>query len=102
MTAFLPFEEARPVLEELTRRPDADERATGYALLIRCAGRERTPAALAAALESSGRLRNEQDPVRLSALDALASVPEGLLRAEHGAAIARLAEDALGARDSSP
>ncbi|WP_024936046.1 hypothetical protein [Actinomadura welshii] len=102
VTAFLPFEEARPVLEELTRRPDADERATGYALLIRCAGRERTPAALAAALESSGRLRNEQDPVRLSALDALASVPEGLLRAEHGAAIARLAEDALGARDSSP
>ncbi|WP_083733510.1 hypothetical protein [Actinomadura sp. CNU-125] len=29
MTAFLPFEEARPVLAELTRRPDADERGAG-------------------------------------------------------------------------
>lgn len=102
VTAFLPYEEALPVLEELTRRPDADERAAGYALLIRCAGRERSPATLAEALESLGRLRNEQDPVRLSALNALDSVPEGLLRAEHGAAIARFAEDALGARDSSP
>ncbi|WP_034516101.1 hypothetical protein [Actinomadura rifamycini] len=101
VTAFLPFEEARPVLAELIRRPDAEERAAGYALLVRCAGRERDPEALGALLESFDRLRNEQDPVRLRALDALASVPEGLLRAGHAESVRRFAEDALDARDCS-
>ncbi|GAA0558285.1 hypothetical protein [Actinomadura livida] len=101
MAAFLPYEEALPILGELTRRPDADERATGYALLIRCAGRSGDPAVLGAALESLARLRNEQDPVRLSALYALTSVPEGLLRAGPAAAAGRLADDALKARDTS-
>ncbi|TDE29481.1 hypothetical protein [Actinomadura sp. 6K520] len=101
VAAFLPYEEALPILGELTRRPDAGERATGYALLIRCAGRSGDPAVLGAALESLARLRNEQDPVRLSALSALASVPEGLLRAGHAAVIGRLADDALNARDTS-
>ncbi|MFD0904784.1 hypothetical protein [Actinomadura sediminis] len=101
VTAHLPFEEARPVLAELTRRPGAEERAAGYALLVRCAGRERDPAVLGAVLESFGRLRNEQDPVRLSALNALASVPESLLRRAHTEAVAGFAEDALNARDCS-
>ncbi|GGV08359.1 hypothetical protein GCM10010182_29620 [Actinomadura cremea] len=101
VTAFLPFEEARPVLAELTRRPDADERAAGYALLVRCAGRERDPEVLAGLLESLDRLRNEQDPVRLSTLNALASVPGGLLREAHAPAVGRFARDALDARDCS-
>ncbi|MEV5830356.1 hypothetical protein AB0L25_32805 [Spirillospora sp. NPDC052242] len=101
VTAHLPFEEARPVLAELTRRPDAEERAAGYALLVRCASRERDPEVLGTVLESFGRLRNEQDPVRLSALHALASVPEGLLRGEHAEAVERFAENALDARDCS-
>ncbi|MFF0520042.1 hypothetical protein ACFYTC_15140 [Actinomadura nitritigenes] len=101
ISAFLPYEEGMPVLEALTRRPDADDRATGYALLIACAGRSRDPGTLTAMLESLVRLRNEQDPVRYSALDALANVPEGLLRSEHAAAVARFADDALAARDCS-
>ncbi|MBE1537504.1 hypothetical protein [Actinomadura algeriensis] len=101
VTAFLPFEEARPVLDEPTRRPDANERGSGYALLVRCAGRERDPDVLAALLESFDRLRNEQDPVRWNVLNALASVPEGLLRREHAAVVARFARDALDARDCS-
>ncbi|MGP4023302.1 hypothetical protein [Actinomadura sp. 3N407] len=101
VAAFLPYEEALPVLGEVTRRADADERGAGYALLIRCAGRSGDPATLAAALESLGRLRNEQDPVRYRALNALASVPEGLLRGEHAAALGRLTDDALNARDLS-
>ncbi|MFG2089771.1 hypothetical protein [Spirillospora sp. NPDC048824] len=101
VAAFLPYEEGSPVLAELTRRADADERGTGYALLIGCAGRSRDPATLTAALESLGRLRNEQDPVRYRALKALASVPEGMLRDEHATAIGRLADDALNARDLS-
>ncbi|TDC46571.1 hypothetical protein E1281_27700 [Actinomadura sp. KC345] len=101
VASFLPYDEARPILGELTRRPDAEERATAYALLVRCAGRSGDPATLAAALESFGRLRNEQDPVRCAALDALAAVPEGLWRAGHAAVVRRLAEDALTARDVS-
>ncbi|MFA1545398.1 hypothetical protein [Actinomadura chokoriensis] len=101
LSSFLPFEEARPGLEELIRRPDADERAAGYALLVQCAGRERDPAVLTAVLESLGRLRNEQDPVRAAALRALASVPDAVLRFEHAAAVERLTGDALNARDCS-
>ncbi|MDL4819563.1 hypothetical protein [Actinomadura opuntiae] len=101
ITAFLPYDEALPVLGALTRRPDADDRATGYALLIACAGRSRDPGTVTAMLESLVRLRNEQDPVRYSALNALANVPEGLLRAEHAAAVGRFADDALAARDCS-
>ncbi|TDD71813.1 hypothetical protein [Actinomadura rubrisoli] len=101
VTSFLPYDEALPVLGEVTRRPDAGERGTGYALLIACAGRSGDPATLTRMLESLGRLRNEQDPVRLPALNALHSVPEGLLRPEHAAAVAQLAEDALNARDCS-
>ncbi len=101
ITAFLPYEEALPVLDELIRRPDTEDRATGYALLIACAGRTRDPGTLTAALESLGRLRNEQDPVRYAALNALADVPEGLLRGEHAPVAGRFADDALAARDCS-
>ncbi|HEY8479013.1 MAG TPA: hypothetical protein VIL71_04190, partial [Spirillospora sp.] len=99
--AFLPYEEALPILGELTRRTDAEERATGYAHLVRCAGRSGDPDTLRTALESLDRLRNEQDPVRCAALEALASVPEGLLDARHTAVIEQLADDALNARDLS-
>ncbi|WP_165503190.1 hypothetical protein, partial [Actinomadura fibrosa] len=102
ITAFLPYDEALPFLEELTRRPDAGERANGYASLVRCAARSGDPDVLTRALESFGRLRNEQDPVRLVVLNALTDVPEGILRTEHAAAVARFADDALAARDASP
>ncbi|MFI0372512.1 hypothetical protein ACH35V_32000 [Actinomadura sp. 1N219] len=101
LTAFLPYDEALPVLSELTRRPVADERAAGYALLVACAGRDGDPATLTRAMESLGRLRNDQDPVRYGALNALAHVPEGMLRTEHAAEVGRLADDALNARDCS-
>ncbi|XRQ13648.1 hypothetical protein ACN3XK_23005 [Actinomadura welshii] len=99
--AFLPYDEALPILGGLIHRPDADERSNGYMLLIRCAGRSGDPAVLAGALESFTRLRNEQDPVRFSALHALASVPEGLLGSACAPVIERFAEDASNARDVS-
>ncbi|MGI5163567.1 hypothetical protein ACQEU3_04355 [Spirillospora sp. CA-253888] len=101
VTSYLPFDEAEPVLGELTRRPDADERATGYRLLFACAGRTRDPEVLTRLLGSAGRLRNEQDPVRVQALGALTRVPPGMLRAEHSGALLRLTDDALNARDCS-
>ncbi|MFB4314545.1 hypothetical protein [Actinomadura sp. 21ATH] len=101
VTSFLPYDEARPALYEVTRRPDAEDRAAGYRLLVRCAGRSRDPEVLTRLLDDLDRLRNEQDPVRMNALGALAAVPTALLRDGHTAAITRLAEDALGARDCS-
>ncbi|MEW2354841.1 hypothetical protein [Spirillospora sp. NPDC029432] len=101
VASFLPYDEARPVLYEVTRRPDADDRAAGYRLLVRCAGRSRDPEVLTRLLDDLDRLRNEQDPVRMHALSALAAVPTALLRAGHAAALIRLAGDALGARDCS-
>ncbi|MFG2005393.1 hypothetical protein ACGFNU_40225 [Spirillospora sp. NPDC048911] len=99
--SYLPYDEAFPILKALAERPDADERATGYRLLIGCAGRARDPEVLAGLLDVLGRLRNEQDPVRSQALRTLASVPPGSFRSEHAAAFARLADDALNARDCS-
>ncbi|MFC5746457.1 hypothetical protein [Actinomadura rugatobispora] len=102
LTSFLPYDEALPVLGGLTRRPDADERATGYQLLIMCAGRARSPEVLTRLLDQDlGRLRNEQDPVRLSALSSLAALPTAMLRAAHVPAFARMTGDALTARDCS-
>lgn len=100
-TSFLPYEEALPVLEPLTRRPDGDDRAVGYRLLIRCAGRSRDPRVLTRLFEALGRLRNEQNLIRQSALKALAGVPASVLRAEHVPAVVRMVEDALAARDTS-
>ncbi|MBW8482540.1 hypothetical protein [Actinomadura parmotrematis] len=99
--AHLPYDEAGPVLVPLTRSPDADERATGYRLLVACAGRARDPRVLTRLLEALGRLRNDQEPVRAAALNALARIPFHAVRAEHGAALIALTDDALRARDVS-
>ncbi|XVQ08687.1 hypothetical protein ACQP1W_39975 [Spirillospora sp. CA-255316] len=102
LTSYLPYDEALPVLGELTRRPDADARATGYRLLVQCAGRTRSPEVLTRLLDQDlGRLRNEQDPVRISALGSLAALPTSMLRAGHAPAFARITDDALAARDCS-
>ncbi|MBO2455489.1 hypothetical protein J4573_51015 [Actinomadura barringtoniae] len=99
--SFLPFDEALPVLGAVTRRQDADERASGYADLIACAGRSRDPQMLTRLFDALGRLRNEQDPVRSIALGALARIPGQAIRVEHGEAFLRLTDDALAARDCS-
>ncbi|WP_386378213.1 hypothetical protein [Streptosporangium lutulentum] len=101
VTGFLPYGEAEPVLRVASRRPDAGERALGYRHLIACAGRGRDPEIITSLLESLGRLRNEQDPVRLSAVEALAAIPPGLFEVVHLPALEQLADDALGARDCS-
>jgi len=38
--AFLPYEDALPLLDKATRSAEADERAFAYALLVRCAARD--------------------------------------------------------------
>ncbi|MFD0467345.1 hypothetical protein ACFQ0B_02780 [Nonomuraea thailandensis] len=101
ITAFLPYDEAEPVLRAATRRSDAQDRANGYVNLIACAGRSRDPEALTRLTDALTRLRNEQDPVRAAALTALAGIPGGLIQPAHVPFLDGLAEDALAARDCS-
>ncbi|MDT0306549.1 hypothetical protein RM780_06190 [Streptomyces sp. DSM 44917] len=100
--AHLPVAEAAAELRAATRGPLAEERADGWVLLIRNAARSADPVALTAVLAEAGRLRDEQDPVRAAALDALAAVPPRLFTDEAEPGLDRVAADAVAARDSSP
>ncbi|GEM31867.1 hypothetical protein NN3_28740 [Nocardia neocaledoniensis NBRC 108232] len=101
LTARLPWPDAEPSLARATRSPDADDRARAYPLLVTAAAGTRDPAVIGELLESLARLRNEQDPVRSSALRAVAAIPPSLLRPAHVPALEQLATDALQARDRS-
>ncbi|MFI6956269.1 HEAT repeat domain-containing protein [Nocardia sp. NPDC050408] len=101
LIARLPWNEAEPILAEAIRRSTADERAQAYPLFIMAAAGTRDPAVVATMLESLRRLRNEQDPVRYTALQAVNNLPPSLLRAEHLTVLEQLGTEALQARDCS-
>lgn len=101
-TAMLAFEDARAALEPELRRAKAEDRAIGYRLLITSARLERTPEALSEALRLTRRLRNEQDPVRLAAVEALARVSPVQVGDEHLDDLQALVAVVVDARDSSP
>nr|SBO92384.1 hypothetical protein BN4615_P1898 [Nonomuraea gerenzanensis] len=101
ITAFLPYDEAEPVLRAATRRSDPGDRIDGYVNLILCAGRSRDPEVLTRLADALTRLRNEQDPVRAATVSTLAVIPCRLLRPAHVPFLDRLVEDALAARDCS-
>ncbi|MEU8006791.1 hypothetical protein AB0B66_37010 [Catellatospora sp. NPDC049111] len=101
MTAFLPWSQARPVLTAATRAAEASDRAYAYRLLVACAARSRDAAVVTEAAEYLRRLRNEQDPVRREALDALAGVNPLLVEAASVDALDQLVTDAVQARDGS-
>ncbi|MCT2584169.1 hypothetical protein [Actinophytocola gossypii] len=101
VTARLSWPAARETLRAETRRPTADERGTGYRLLVAAAAATRDPETVGAVLGSLDRLANEQDPVRLEAFGALAAVPPWLFRPDQAPDLLRLVTDALAARDCS-
>ncbi|MEO6084305.1 MAG: hypothetical protein ABIQ18_14490 [Umezawaea sp.] len=101
VTARLGWDEAAPVLREATRRATADERAEAYPLYIGAGAASRDPEAFAAMLGTLTRLPNEQDPVRATALTALAAVPPWLFRPSESDLLAKLMVDATQARDCS-
>ncbi len=100
--SYLPVPEAREQLVAATHRSPAEERAEAWPLLIGNAGRSGDPEAVTAVLREMGRLRNEQDPVRSAALDALAATRPALFGDEAEEHLDRIAVDAVDARDSSP
>ncbi|WP_189108518.1 hypothetical protein [Streptomyces camponoticapitis] len=101
LVAYGPVSEARPELLAGTRRPDAADRASAWPLLIANAARSRDRAAVHETLNDLPRLRNEQDPVRCAALNALSDVPPDLFTAEDTRTLDRVLLDALEARDIS-
>jgi hypothetical protein len=101
-TAYLPWDEAYEPLTRATRRALAEDRATGYELLIRCAARTRDRDTVATAVEYVVRIRNEQDPVRVRVLTELARTAARLLSAGSVEHLDQLVTDAVEARDSSP
>lgn len=101
LVAYGPVAEARAELLAVTRRPDADDRALAWPLLIANAARSRDRDAVHEMLNELLRLRNEQDPVRGAALGALADVRSDLFTAADTQALDRVLRDALEARDIS-
>ncbi|MEU9878685.1 hypothetical protein [Streptomyces phaeochromogenes] len=99
--SFLPVAEVRERLVEATRRPAAEDRALAWPLLIRNAARSGDSAAVTSVLEESARLRNEQDSVRLPALNAVSRTPPALFTEDAEPHLDRIAADAVEARDSS-
>lgn len=100
--ALLPLRDVthvRPALEAACRAATAEERALAWQRLVQCTGRSRS--GVAETLAALGRLRNEQDPVRLAALSALAAWPQGLWADEHVPPLEDLANHVTEARDTS-
>lgn len=98
--AFLPFEEALGEAAPFVSQPDGDLRALAGAAIVASARYE--PAQLPRALSFFETKRNEQDPVRLAMMSALAALPPTRWRDAHLPAISGIVAAALGARDCSP
>ncbi|MDR1800000.1 MAG: hypothetical protein LBR19_09020 [Bifidobacteriaceae bacterium] len=71
--SFGPLPEALELLRQLTERANPEDRAAGYAYLVRCALRERSAAALEAALTGLTELAADGDQVRQAVIHTLAA-----------------------------
>ncbi len=101
ISSYLPFVEAWPLLEAMTKRSDADQRANGYQRMIVCATLSRDPAAFTQTMQHLTRLKNDQDPVRMQATSTLRKIPAVRFRDEDAPALASLTECIVDARDTS-
>ena len=99
-SSFLAWPAASAALADALASGNAGERAAAYRDLVHAARRSRDPQVVADLVGRLGRLRNEQDPVRLAALSALSSVAR-LLPSGAAAGLTRLTTDAVDARDGS-
>ncbi|MFE1318083.1 hypothetical protein [Kitasatospora phosalacinea] len=102
LTALSEPERARAELLERTRLPHPGDRAEAWRRLVLAAAADRRPEAVAVLLADLSRLHNEQDPVRQSALTALAAFPAHRFTAAHAEALTTLTATTLDARDCSP
>jgi hypothetical protein len=105
LSAYLPYGEAVTALAAATRSADPDERAAAYDALIRAAAGTGDRAAVTDLFSRLTRVRNEQDPVRMVVMRALADrVRPDLYDPDDPAvraALDQLVRDAMDARDRS-
>jgi hypothetical protein len=94
------IEHAREPLTKAAFAAKAEDRAQALVLLVRATGLSRR--GMTETLAQLKRLRNEQDPVRMAVLGALADMPLSVFAAEHIPALAELVLYVVEARDSSP
>lgn len=99
--AYLPPGEVTPEFLEGTRRADPEDRRSAWQWYIANARFFGAKALAAAAAEAARRLRNEQQPVRAYAINALASVPARLLNVEALGHLTTVMTDAIEARDQT-
>lgn len=99
LTAFLPSDEAMPWLAPALKAAKGEDRARAWGLRLKLVASNRW--GLRDALTELARLKNEQDPVRLAALQALSQVPVGLFADADAPILGQLAEDSTQARDTS-
>ncbi|GHO88683.1 hypothetical protein [Dictyobacter formicarum] len=97
--AFLPWDEARVVLDSALRSNEAEARAMALQTLLEATRYQ--AAYIPDALQLVRNRRNEQDPVRREMLAALAELPYGRWREEHLPELAQIIRDALDASDLS-
>lgn len=98
--AFLSTTDAAPLLTQLMRGSTAEDRALGCAAMIDNHRRARQP--FSALLEQLvNKLKNEQDPVRMAALQALARTPGWMFDAQGVEHLQAIITHTLEARDTS-
>lgn len=98
--AYLPWDEARTALDRFISNPDPNLRSVALQALIGVARYDRTR--LADVLGVILARRNEQDPVRLVMLAALADLPPSRWQPANLADLGQVIRAALDARDCSP
>lgn len=102
IAGHLPFDEAFALLSAEVSDPDAAVRSSVYQGVVRSAGYGRRPEQVVQAVTwVAGRIRNDQDTVRVNALQAVAELPPTLLTDALTESLDTLLADALAARDTS-
>jgi hypothetical protein len=97
--AFLPWDEAAAHSARYFAQPDGAVRALAVASLIGCARYD--AARLTDVLNLVSARKNEQDPVRLAMVSAVAALPPSRWEASHLDALQKMIDVALTARDIS-
>lgn len=102
LRSYLPYDKVHDTLLEATRRSNAQERETGWRLLIDNVRRTRDPVVLESTVDMMvQRLRNEQSPVRSAAFLALAQVPAVMWSTEAASHLVQLVTNSVQSRDFS-
>lgn len=99
ITACRSIRHARSTLEQASSVSPADERAMGLTCLVKSTVLSRE--GMTETLLFLTRIKNDQDPVRLAAMTALAASPASLYSAEQLPALTLLVDSVVEARDSS-